>query len=107
METPTDADFVHRTAEDAEIYFVAAPEKGAQQGDCVFRVAGKNASFWDPTTGTVTQAPSAPTDDGRTSVSISLPENGSIFVVFSNDAAPTPYEQPKVASSFELSGHGR
>lgn len=104
METPTDADFVHRTAEDAEIYFVAAPEKGAQQGDCVFRVAGKNASFWDPTTGTVTQAPSAPTDDGRTSVSISLPENGSIFVVFSNDAAPTPYEQSKVASSFELSG---
>jgi len=73
----------HRTG-DADTYFVV----GQGRADCMFRVSGKEPELWDPVTGRTRDAVHyRPTGDGRTVVSISLPENGSLFVVFRKPAA--------------------
>lgn len=75
--------YTHRRAEDTDIFFVA----GQGDADCTFRVAGREPELWDPRTGRIhTGVDYRQTDDGRTTVSIHLPKNGSIFVVFRNPA---------------------
>lgn len=78
--------FSRRVAGDADIYFLA----GEGKSECVFRVSGKKASLWDPMTGDVVAVDSKPTEDGRVSLALELPKNGSIFVVFSNDVDVEP-----------------
>src|ERR1017187_1648132 len=50
-EPHPDVDSVHRTASDAEIYFVANRSTNVISGVCVFRVAGKAPELWNPVTG--------------------------------------------------------
>ena len=60
-----------------------------------FRVAGKEPELWDPGSGRI--APVVrylTTDDGRVTVPMTLPENGSVFVVFRN-----PQRQPRITSA--------
>lgn len=74
---------IHRRLGDTEIYFVS----GTGMGDAVFRVHGKQPELWCPRTGTVRDAICyRPTDDGRTIVPLSLPADGSVFVVFRRPA---------------------
>jgi len=83
-------DYIHRRVQDADIYFLA----GSGEAECTFRVAGKEPEFWNPATGSMRDAVCyRKTEDGRTVVPISLPENGSIFVVFRR-----PAEQRHLAS---------
>ena len=97
METASALEFARRETKDAEIYFVSAPEQGAVQADCTFRVAGKKATLWNALDGSVVEAPVRPTEDGRSTVAIDLPENGSIFVVFSNGITAPPAESVEYA----------
>jgi hypothetical protein len=77
-------EYNHRRAGAMDIYFVT----GQGQADCTFRVSGKEPEFWDPVTGLVRDAVwYRATGDGRTTVPIRLPENGSRFVVFRRPAA--------------------
>ncbi len=79
-------EYTHRATEDAEIYFV----RGQGQGECLFRVHGRQPELWDPTTGHIAEALCfAPTDDGRTRLALWLPANGSVFVVFRREAGPS------------------
>jgi len=79
-------DYIHRRNEGVDIYFVA----GSGHAECTFRVAGREPELWDPTTGRTRDAVwYRTTDDGRTAVPITLPENGSVFVVFRRRPAPT------------------
>ena len=72
-------DYIHRRAADTDIYFLA----GSGQAECVFRASGKEPELWCPKTGLVRYAVCyRRSDDGRTVVPITLPENGSVFVVF-------------------------
>lgn len=72
-------EFVHRRTEDADIYFV----RGQGEGECTFRVSGRQPELWDPMSGSIRDALCfAPTEDGRTRVALWLPANGSTFVVF-------------------------
>lgn len=75
-------DVTHRRTEDGtDIYFVTSSRAG--RGNAVFRVAGKTCEFWDPVTGNRRRADEArATSDGRTSVPLVFPKDGSIFVVF-------------------------
>jgi hypothetical protein len=78
-------EYIHRSAEDADIYFVT----GKGHADCTFRARGKEPEFWDPVSGWIRDAVHyRTTEDGRTVVPISLPENGAVFVVFRRPAAP-------------------
>lgn len=84
-------DWVHRQAEGLDIYFVAG--KTAQVAECTFRVSGREPELWDPVTGSVRDAIHyRSAADGRTTVPIALPENGSVFVVFRKPAGANRIE---------------
>ena len=77
-------EYTHRRAGATDIYFVA----GKGEGECAFRVRGKEPELWDATTARVRDAVHYRTlADGRTLVPLSLPEGGSVFVVFRKPAA--------------------
>ena len=44
-------DFIHRTADGAEIYFLANRNGREESATCTFRVDGKLPELWDPVTG--------------------------------------------------------
>jgi hypothetical protein len=72
-------DYIHRRAGDVDIYFVA----GSGDAECTFRAGGREPELWDPVTGRIRDAVwHRRAVDGRTVVPITLPQNGSVFVVF-------------------------
>ncbi len=76
-------EYTHRRTDAMDIYFLA----GTGTAECTFRVCEKEPEIWDPKTGAIRDAICYRTaDDGRTTLPIRLPENGSIFVVFRRPA---------------------
>lgn len=77
-------DYIHRRSDDADIYYVS----GSGREECRFRVAGKEPELWNPVTGESQDAVCYRSEtDGYTTVPITLPNNGSVFVVFRKAAA--------------------
>lgn len=68
---------VHRRTGATDIYFVT----GSGTADMTFRAAG-DVQIWDAVTAERSSAGSERLADGRTRVTLSLPDNGSVFVVF-------------------------
>ena len=78
-------EYTHRRSGDADLYFVT----GQGTVECVFRVSGRAPELWDPVTGARRDAANwRVTQDGRTLVSLTLPQNGSMFVVFRKPGQP-------------------
>ncbi len=76
-------EYIHRSGGNSDIYFVS----GEGKAECTFRAKGKKPEIWDPVSGNTTDALSyKPTGDGRTSLSLELPQNGSAFIVFREKA---------------------
>ena len=72
-------EYTHRRDGATDIYFVA----GTGQAECAFRVSGKQPELWDPVSGKVdAEVAWQATADGRTRVTLDLPKDGSVFVVF-------------------------
>jgi hypothetical protein len=72
-------EYTHRRDGETEIYFVA----GTGKAECAFRVSGKRPEFWDPVSGkSDSEVGGRKSEDGRTLVTLDLPEHGSVFVVF-------------------------
>lgn len=92
----------HRQADDTDLFFVS----GQGQGDCTFRVSGKEPELWNPVTGTTRDAVCyRTTSDGRTVVPLSLIENGSVFVVFRKPAQASRIASVAAASdTLEIQG---
>ncbi|WP_218127709.1 glycosyl hydrolase [Niabella drilacis] len=90
--------WVHRSAEDADWYFVCAPRGGTFAGTLSFRNTG-SVEFWDPVSGGVLPL-AAKKEGGRTVLTLDLPEAGAGFVVFHHKAAvkenklPVPRQYP-------------
>lgn len=81
-------DYIHRRDGDVDIYFVS----GQGRVDLTFRVAEKEPEIWDPLSGNmIPVARYLQTDDGRVTLPMTLPTNGSLFVVFRN-----PERQPHI-----------
>ncbi len=80
--------YIHRTLEDAEIYFVANKKPAAVRAACEFRVRGKRPELWHPDTGLMEQP--ALYDVGVDTVSLPLEfePHGSVFVVFREAPGP-------------------
>ena len=74
--------YIHRTAGDAEIYFVSNQAQASQTVTCSFRVTGKWPELWHPDTGVIEQAAVFTEAGGRTAVPMVLDPSGSVFVVF-------------------------
>ena len=82
FKAPPFLDFIHRTVDGTEIYFVANRRASALHADCTFRVCGKQPELWDPVTGVQRDLPQFESKDGRTSVPLEFEPYGAMFVVF-------------------------
>lgn len=83
---------IHRKYDGIDIYFL----KGEGVGEMVFRVQNPDVQLWNPVTGERCKAPARILEDGRSSVHVELPHNGSMFVVFGSGG--------DVESSEEITG---
>jgi hypothetical protein len=94
-------EYTHRRSRDADIYFVA----GKGSAECTFRVSGKQPELWDAVSGTRDAAPNwLAGTDGRTVVSLTLPENGSRLVVFRKPGQPRQNPTPPAPVRMALEG---
>lgn len=85
-------DWIHRTTEDGEIYFIANRLEKPLSFVADFRQEEGPVAFWDAVSGRCRRA-DAEHANGRTRVPVSLPAGGSVFVVFGAAAGGA---QPKV-----------
>ena len=79
---PLDLDFIHRSADGAEIYFVANRTNVSGNVTAAFRVAGKVPELWNAVTGEKKFADSYEEKDGQTLVPLDFAPCGSWFVIF-------------------------
>jgi len=76
--------WIHRSAPDNEIYFIVNDSEKKQDLQVRFRVSGKVPELWFSDSGK--RKPVQFIDDNKfTTVNLSLPEDGSAFVVFKSD----------------------
>ena len=85
FESMGDVRWVRRIDGDADVYFVGNRLGVAQTADCVFRVAGKKAQLWDPTTGRRYRVDTSREENGRTTIPLSFAPSQSWLVVFRPD----------------------
>jgi hypothetical protein len=90
--TGGDALWTHRKVEGADWYFVCSPKGKPFKGTLDFRSIG-NIEIWDPVTGK-TQSVAGQQKQGRTSVTLDLPQAGSCFVVFNHNQEPNAAIKP-------------
>ena len=78
--------YIHRKTADADIYFLANPQRQALACKGLFRVDGRRAEIWHPDTGAIEPARVVGTrTDGRTELDLEFDPAGSLFVVFRGD----------------------
>jgi hypothetical protein len=83
-------DYIHRTTDGAEIYFVANRSNRLEEARCTFRVAGKAPEIWDAVSGERRVAAAYEEKDGRTTLPLEFSPCGSWFVVFHEPANKHP-----------------
>jgi hypothetical protein len=94
-------EFVHRRDDKTDIYFLS----GKGTAECIFRVKDRRPEFWDPVTGKINQTASwRYTPDDRTAVIVTLPENGSVFVVFRTFDQPRQLAPTRPPTELAISG---
>ncbi len=79
--------YAHRTSANEDIYFFFNPEKEKRTYECTFNVEGKIPEFWNPMDGSITKLVGFEHSNGKTKVAITLPSQGSGFVVFRESSA--------------------
>jgi hypothetical protein len=99
----TALDYIHRTTDKEDIYFVAnrfsrkgindfefryltTPPDRYEQVACSFRVTGKIPQIWNPKTGEISEVLTYREEGGQTLVPIQLEPDGSVFVIFKEAA---------------------
>jgi hypothetical protein len=90
VKTYSCIDYVHRTLEGAEIYFVGNRSNMALSTVCTFRVAGKAPELWNAVTGERQFAAAYEEKSGRVSLPLDFVPCGSWFVVFREPARKHP-----------------
>lgn len=100
-------DWIHRTAGDAEIYFIANRNGHGEKAACSFRVSGKQPELWNPVTGEIRGLPVFETKaNGCTELPLELGPHESCFVVFRKETSPEPEvgNFPSIQSTREIPG---
>jgi hypothetical protein len=75
-------DFIHRTSDGAEIYFLANRNAKPEAIEATFRVSGMQPELWDPLSGQRRDLPVFDSKDGCSTVPLEFEAHGSMFVVF-------------------------
>lgn len=78
-------DYIHRSTEDADFYFISSQNRAASKMTAAFRISGKQPELWNAVTGEVKPATSFTQKDGITYVPLQFDPYGSVFVVFQSD----------------------
>jgi hypothetical protein len=82
-------DYIHRSTDDGDIYFVSNNNDDGAKAACTFRVSARQPELWDPVTGEVRDAAAFTQGrDRRTTVPLELAPRGSLFVVFRKPIPP-------------------
>ncbi|MBE7169464.1 MAG: glycoside hydrolase family 2 [Williamsia sp.] len=99
-DSATALDYIHRTGDEAEIYFVvnrfarkgisdfeyrylpSVPPNRCEQVECSFRVTGLVPEWWDPLTGKKTEITVYREENGRTIIPLFFEPEESKFIVF-------------------------
>nr|WP_295922325.1 glycosyl hydrolase [uncultured Dyadobacter sp.] len=84
-ETGSRYDYIHRSTENADFYFISSQNRAASNMTAAFRISGKQPELWNAVTGEVKAATSFTQKDGITYVPLQFDPYGSVFVVFQND----------------------
>lgn len=91
--------YFHRKIPTGDIYFVM----GEGTHTVTLRAKG-SVQMWDAVTGEVWNLTSTKTSDGRTQVTVDLPENGSAFLVLGSGVQAPDLEKPRYADSEKVTG---
>lgn len=108
-EQPGQFDYIHRTNDGEEIYFVINRNNRTETRDFTFRVAGKQPEIWNAVTGEMRPANAFRQTNGCTTLPLEFDRFGSYFIVFrkpvSHDAAGKGERNfPEMAGLMELGG---
>jgi hypothetical protein len=109
IPNPGSFDCIHRTLDNAEVYFIANLRNAEAAGKFTFRVDGKQPELWDPLTGAIRDAAAFQAAAGRTTVPLEFAPRGSLFVVLRKpiaaDAAGNAKSNfPKPSAFQEITG---
>ena len=101
-------DYIHRTTDDADIYFLSnryeyrayndfeyrylpeIPDR-YEQIEVSFRVSGRQPQLWDAQSGTVTDIVTYREENGRTVIPLHFEPGGSKFIVFKKEETSAPH----------------
>lgn len=78
----TDLDFIHRSTDQEDIYFISNKNMYWAEAKCEFRIKNKIPELWIPETGSILKVPVYLNSGQTTNVFLQLPPAGSVFVVF-------------------------
>jgi hypothetical protein len=81
----SEIDYIHRTTDFGEIYFLRNEKAETVKAQCRFRVKGMHPEIWDAATGTYARVSNYTEGEQGISIDIELPAHGSTFVVFNKD----------------------
>lgn len=81
IELPADVAYTHRTGDEYDIYFIANQRNEYRTFTASLRLSEGTPQLWDAVTGEISQPRTWNILDGRMEVVLSLPANGSIFIV--------------------------
>jgi hypothetical protein len=93
-------DFLHRSTDDAELYFVANLAGRTGTLDCSFRVSGRPPEIWDPVTAEIRAARVFREASGRTLVPLEFAPFQSFFIVFPKTAAHRAKQEAGTPANF-------
>lgn len=111
-DVPPHIDYFHRRTDEADIYFLVNRRADWQDAHCSLRITGKQPELWTPMTGEIGDATAFRQEAGRTIVPLRFPPEGSLFVVFRREIAPTArgageWNGPRPAVTNTLAGPWR
>lgn len=75
-------DYIHRTTEEAEIYYIVNRNERPEYLQATFRIKDKVPELWNPDNGAIIPQSIYDTKDGRIQMPLFLAPFGSVFVVF-------------------------
>jgi alpha-L-rhamnosidase len=103
----SEIDYIHRTTNFGEVYFLRNEKNHSVKSTCLFRVKGMYPEIWDASTGTSFRVADFSESAKGISFNIELPAHGSAFIVFSkNNRSKFPAMDNKTVDQriFEISG---
>ncbi|MEM1134920.1 MAG: glycosyl hydrolase [Bacteroidota bacterium] len=91
-EQHPELDFIHRSTENEEIYFIRNKSDEASLVNVAFRVAGKQPEIWDAESGQISKIHIFRENNGVTEVPLYFERNGSLTIVFGGAIGKPMYE---------------